>query len=680
MTRLPILVVALLTLTAGPLLAQDAEEATGDSLTVRLPEITIEAARSTETSASAPFAVSILERDATDLALTPGRSLNEVLRPLPGIWVNDRYHFALGERISVRGVGYRSNFGVRGIQVVLDGIPLTLPDGQAFLDVVDPATVRQVELIRSPASVFWGNGSGGVLFLSTEFDEAPTFRARMQGGRYGAWQGLLEGSGTAGAWRLHGYASGNGQDGYRDHSAGTRFRSGLSAARSFGDDTSLRLTAAGDVQDTENPSSLTQEQFRSDPSQARPAFQDVNAGKQSEQAQAGAFLSHDLGGATLSASTYYVYRSLDNPLTFGYITYDRNSGGARIALRRTEGRLEGGIGIDGGVQVDDRLEYAGTVDGAPDGGVTLEQQETILSGSAFSYLRFNATERLSVTGGLRVDRLRFEADDALTSGEFGGDDSGSRTFSALSPSVGLSYDAGPARVFAQYSTAFETPTASELSNRPGGGGGFNQQLDPQRIRGFEVGTRGVWADANVQFDVALFRLTVDDLITSFETESGREVYDNLGTNVHRGLESRLTWRATDFLELMGRYTVSDFVIDDAPESTIEGNRVPGIPKHRGYLQGEVNRNGWWARLSGEAVSSFYTNNANDAEAPSYVLMDLRVGNEGVDIGTSTVKPFVAVDNLLDEQYASSVVINAFGGRYYEPGPGIRYSAGVNVVF
>ena len=665
-------------------LAQSPAPSTPDTMRVQLPEVTVQATRGTETEADAPFAVTVETRSPQEIALSPNTSLDDVLRPLPGIWVNDRHHFALGERISVRGVGYRSNFGVRGIQVLYDGIPLTLPDGQAFLDVVDPAVVRQVELIRSPASVFWGNGSGGVLFLSSQpASSAPSVRARVQGGSYGQWQGLLEGSGRVGGWDLHGYTSGIRQDGYRAHSEGYRLRAGLNASRTFETGTRLRLTAAGDVQDTENPSSLTLQQFRTDPTQARPAFANVNAGKESEQGQVGAFVTHDLGAATLSGSGYYLYRSLENPLNYASITYDRHSGGGRFTLRRVEGRLEGGVGVDGGLQQDDRTEY-----GPPneDGVILrdttlLSQQETVLSGAAFGYVRANLTDRLSLTGGLRFDRLRFEADDRLT---VDGDQSGTRTFSSWSPSFGTSYDAGNARLYAQYSTAFETPTASELSNRPSGGGGFNQQVTPQRTRGFEIGARGVLPDAQLQYDVALYRLEVDDLISSYEGPTGRDVYANLAANTHDGIEASLTWQATADLELAARYTGTRFVISETDTTRtnrngdLVGNRVPGIPSKRLYLHTELDHKGFWARLSGEGVSSFYADNANTAEAPRYVLVDLRVGHRGLDVGRVTLKPFAAVDNVLDERYASSVVVNAFGGRYYEPGPARSFSLGMNV--
>jgi iron complex outermembrane receptor protein len=483
---------------------------------------------------------------------------------------------------------------------------------------------------------------------------------------------------------VHGYASGNRQEGYRAHSEGYRLRAGLNAARPLGPNTRLRLTAAGDVQDTENPSSITLQNFREDPTQAYQEFVDVNAGKESEQGQVGAFVTHDLDPVTLSGSGYYLYRSLENPLNYATITYDRHSGGGRFTLHRTEGRLEGGIGIDSGLQSDDRVEFDSTSAGVILRDTTLlSQQETVLSGAAFGYVRATLTDRLALTGGLRVDRLRFEADDRLTAD---GDQSGTRLFSSWSPSVGASYDAGPARLYAQYSTAFETPTASELSNRPSGEGGFNQQVEPQRTRGFEIGARGVLPDAQLQYDVALYRLDVDDLISSYEGPTGRDVYANLAANTHDGIEASFTWQATPNLEMAVRYTGTRFVVTEidttrsSRDANLIGNRVPGVPSKRLYLHTEIEHNSLWARLSGEGVSSIYTNNANTAEAPRYVLVDLRVGHRGLDVGGAILKPFAAVDNVLNEDYASSVVVNAFGGRYYEPGPERAFSLGLNVAW
>ena len=134
---------ALLLMLASAVAAQDL-----DTTTVPLPEVRVEAVRGTETAATAPYAVAVWQRSAAELSFAPALDLGSVLTGLPGLQIDERGHFALGERISVRGVGLRAPFGTRGVQVILDGVPLTMPDGQAVTEIVEPALVRRV--VRGP--------------------------------------------------------------------------------------------------------------------------------------------------------------------------------------------------------------------------------------------------------------------------------------------------------------------------------------------------------------------------------------------------------------------------------------------------------------------------------------------------------------------------------------------------
>jgi iron complex outermembrane receptor protein len=61
-------------------------------------------------------------------------------------------------------------------------------------------------------------------------------------------------------------------------------------------------------------------------------------------------------------------------------------------------------------------------------------------------------------------------------------------------------------------------------------------------------------------------------------------------------------------------------------------------------------------------------------------MEGRVGLDQFDAGGLLVTPFVAVSNVFDVTYNSSVVVNAFGARYFEPGPGRTFSLGMGVTF
>src|SRR5205823_8182128 len=75
-----------------------------------------------------PQAVQLVEKPAISRA-RPTWGLDEALVSVPGVYAANRYNFSLDQRISIRGFGARAQFAVRGIKVLVDGIPQTLPDG-----------------------------------------------------------------------------------------------------------------------------------------------------------------------------------------------------------------------------------------------------------------------------------------------------------------------------------------------------------------------------------------------------------------------------------------------------------------------------------------------------------------------------------------------------------------------
>ena len=137
---------------------------------ISIDSLTVTVLRGSDAINQTPYAISI--RDQVDLQLgNTGLSLEEALQGLPGVQVQNRYNYAVGERISIRGFGARAGFGVRGIKVIVDGIPATMADGQSTLDHVDIGSLGRAEVLRGPASALYGSGSGGVLSLHTA--EAP---------------------------------------------------------------------------------------------------------------------------------------------------------------------------------------------------------------------------------------------------------------------------------------------------------------------------------------------------------------------------------------------------------------------------------------------------------------------------------------------------------------------------
>ena len=94
-----------------------------------LPPVTVTVTRAEQPLSRLPLAVQSLDRMQISRA-KPTWGLDEALARVPGVFVANRYNFSQDQRISIRGFGARSAFAVRGIKILVDGIPQTLPDGR----------------------------------------------------------------------------------------------------------------------------------------------------------------------------------------------------------------------------------------------------------------------------------------------------------------------------------------------------------------------------------------------------------------------------------------------------------------------------------------------------------------------------------------------------------------------
>ncbi|MFW6348118.1 MAG: TonB-dependent receptor, partial [Cyclonatronaceae bacterium] len=538
------------------------EAAPSDTLQVELEEVRIEAARLTETPERAPFSVTSRRFDEARIQAAPSLSLTEPLRGIPGVWVNDRNNNAVGERISVRGMGWRAAFGVRGVNILLDGVPLTMPDGQAIMSLVDPAFIQEVEVVRGPVSSFWGNAGGGAILMNTaDFSSEAQGRVRFTTGSFGYYKTEAETQFISNENRFQVYASQFLQDGFRDHSRFEAYRLGGNADIRLDERSRLYLTTALLESPTSlNPGSITEEMASESPSAAFEQNVEQNARKNTRHGQFGARYRRFTGeNSELNVQTYALSRRLQNPLNFAWIQVDRLAGGLRSTFQQERDGFEWGTGLDASVMSDDRRNWIN--EGGDQGELTLDQQENVYSGAAFGRVRVPFGD-FSVSGGLRLDLLRFENHNRFDRSSQGlPDTSGERNFDAFSPMVGISYDFGNWLSYISYGTGFETPTTTELVNRPDGTGGFNPELQPERSLGLETGLRGGFPAYGLEVDLALFNNNVKDLLQQIQDRGGREYYRNIGQTRHRGLELLARWMPSPYTDLLLSYSYSNFEFD-----------------------------------------------------------------------------------------------------------------------
>jgi iron complex outermembrane receptor protein len=555
-----------------------------------------------------------------------------------------------------------------------------MADGQSVVHIIDPSFVRSTELIRGPASTFWGNASGGVLSLSTQPapNAAHTVRLKQTVGSYGLSKTDVQVTPNLGKHQMSVYSSYLTQEGFRQHSATRLLRSGFTSNLSLGADRGLRLIGAlQHMPQANSPGSLSRQSAQQNPNQARVDILNFDVGKDVTQGQLGATYYDDLGLGTLNATAYGIARDLQNPIPYSVIDLNRRAGGLRLTLEEQTPTVRWGVGVEGKLQHDDRKEF--TSEGGTPDSLLIDQLETVDNAAAFGRLVL-PLGRLKLTAGLRHDWIQFEADDRL------GADDGKQTFNTLSPSIGLSYNVETARLFANLSTGLETPTTTELSNRPDGQGGF-QDLNAENILAVEGGVAGEWIARRLSYDVALFYQDIDDVLVPFELQSdGPTYYRNQGAARHLGVETSLQWRPVDLLSVRGSYSYVDAeftagTIEGPDETTsLDGNQLPGVPTHRLGATVQLQTDPIRSSVTVQSVGTQYGDSKNTATIDGYTTVDLRLSSPGVSVADgAAITPFVALNNAFDARY-NNVVVNAFGGRYYEPAAGRHWRIGASLQF
>lgn len=666
----------------GSLSAQEPDS----SAVIPLDEIEVTVLRTPILLGEVPFAVSVLGESA----LTRGKaglSIEEALQGLPGVQVQNRYNSAVGERISIRGFGARSQFGVRGVTVLVDGIPATLPDGQSTLDHLDLGTLGRVEALRGPGSSAYGNGAGGVLRFETRRPADQPFR-----------QDFSTIFGSNGMSRLQ--ATANGVSGDREYLlSASRFNYEGFRRNPVADDGSVygearRLhlngqlrspVAAGELVvtanlanlDGDNPGSINDSLLAVGDRRAHRGniFQGTN--KLVTQGQLGARWTGAAGGGEADISAWGLFRNLDNPIPPAVIDLKRRAAGVRGALRGQAGASEQftwNLGGEYALQRDDRQNHGN--DGGERSNLRLDQLENVRTLAFFGQGDLRLGERARLVGGVRYDRLNFSVDDSFLSN---GDDSGDRLMDAISPSVGLHVAAGPSvGLFATVGTSFESPTTTELANDPSGRGGFNPELNPQRSLSVEAGARGVSGN-RFAYEFSVFTTSITDALVPIEVpDIDRTFYANAGSASHQGFEAAFTLAPGGGASLRATYSYTVAVFDDyvARGNDYGGNQIPGLAPHRAEAIASLDQPGWFAELRLTRVSAIPVNDVNTAETDPYQLLDARFELDPVPVGALDVAPVAGVTNIFDTLYTASVVVNAFGRRYNEPGPGRSFYVGL----
>ena len=667
-----------------------------------LAPIAVSVTRAERPLTGIPLAIQGVERHQISRA-RPTWGLDEALAAVPGVFVANRYNFSQDQRLSIRGFGARSAFAVRGVKILVDGIPQTLPDGQGQLTNLELGEVDRIEVLRGSASALFGNASGGVISIRTRPPavESVQEEARFVAGRFGEGEGrtwtkwqsttamrIAGGSAQVTVARLD-------YEGQRDHSAADQRVLNARLRLPIADGWSLMLsTNVGDHPRADNPGSLTLAELEANRDTVPVLNRNRNAGKDVTQIQSGAALHRTMAnGGEATVTVFGLTRDLKNPITTTYIDLDRVAYGARasvtypLPLGSLGHRLT--AGVDFQRQRDDRqnFNYLNTPgDSAIRGTVrSLDQLEHVTEFGPFLQSALELSPRTTIMAGLRYDWVKFAVRDRLITGS-NPDDTGERLMRALSGSVGMAVNPfGSLTLYGNVGTSFETPTTTELANSPSGAGGFNTGLKPQHAWTFEVGARGA-LNGRFTYSVAVFQAEVRDALIPYEIAAPRFFYRNAGSTRHQGLEVSGDLSIVPGVSLGAVWTYADYryreyaFTDTAGTHVLDGRPLAGIPDHWLHLTLRAQPaafGGAWAEVQPTYSSGYLVSDVSPTRTSSWWAMNVRAGWDGT-AGGLRLAPFIGINNAFNQRYVGSVVTNAARGRYYEPAPGRNVYLGLSI--
>jgi len=285
--------------------------------------------------------------------------------------------------------------------------------------------------------------------------------------------------------------------------------------------------------------------------------------------------------------------------------------------------------------------------------------------------------KIDIAGSIRYDQTYFGVTDNLSNLQ-NTDNSGNRTMNGLSPALGIVYRLlKNLNCFANISTSFETPTTTELANRPSGVGGFNPNLNPSYALEYEAGLRGSY-NSIFRYDLTGYIINIKDELIPFEVlpvASGQVYYRNAGSSVHRGVELSLSYFPLTSLKAHTSFSYIDAYFKNYVVNGIDysGNKVPGITPTR--MEADLTYNApinLYVSVMSQVLGKVTVNDANTATTKPYTVFDLDIGHDGISFGKNGKTKLIlsgGISNILDTHYVSSVSINATANRYYEPAPG-----------
>jgi len=627
-----------------------------------------------------------------------GVILTSVLNKVPGVFMQQGNLNT--NRITIRGIGARSQFSTNRIKAYYENIPLSNGEGDTVLEDIDLESLSTIEITKGPNSTSFGAGLGGVIHLMAKSTPENTSfgKAATTFGSFGQLKTNLSAGFSTEKSNIYLVYANLSVDGFRENSQFNRQSINLTGKHQLTEKSSLSFFGIATRLKAFIPSSLNQTDFENNPEVAANNWKAAQGYESYDKVQLGLGYKNQFSEQwSIESSVFSTLIDAYEPRPFNILDDQSETFGFRFQLNYNQTLFSFPTKICLGTEVlyEDysfalfaNLYQSQPNQGSISGSLLAENEQRRTYQNYFLQLETKLYTKLFLESGIALNHTVYkQTNEVANQTAF----SNNYAFGSIfSPRIGISYEVTPNKnIYTSVSKGFSIPSVAE-SLTPNGL--INTDLQPEIGINYEVGFKGNFWRKKLYTELNFYTTEVSNLLVARRVAEDQFIGINAGKSLHRGMEwlfqlKLIEQKAVQLQTFFsGTYTEIRFKEFLELDSDYSGNLLPAVPRTQWNFGVDLQTKiGLTTSISYGKVGQMALNDANTLFTNSYDLLDAKVIYTFKILEPLTFQCQTGVQNMLNEAFAASVLPNAVGfgsnaPRYFYPGNPINFYGGFSLVY
>lgn len=642
-------------------------------------------------------ASSVSEISVRDLNQTDGVIITSALNAIPGVTMQQGNLNT--NRISIRGVGVRSQFSTNRLKAYFDNIPLTNAEGESVIEDIDIEALGGITILKGPNNSIYGSGLGGALLLKSKSINNSFAKTSSQFGSFGLWrQNLSAGFKSETSYIILNYNHLE-SNGFRDNSNYNRDAINISGSTQITQNSKLSFVGIFTKLKAFIPSSINKTDFDNNPEIAAPNWAQAEGFESYDKAIFG--LNYEINfnkNWQLAASVFGNYKNAYEPRPFDILSDKTNAFGLRSVIKHQSELLSLPTQWTFGTELMtedftfslfENLFQSQPGNGSIEGDEFAKVNQRRNYVNAFINQETNIDNRLFLELGISLNSTTYNQENLFQNT----DNRIRERFkfkTTFTPRIGVSYKLdNHNNLFASVSNGFSVPSVAETLTPEGQ---INTDLKPERGWNYEIGVKSQLFNKNLYAEITFYSLQIENLLVARRVAEDQFVGINAGESSHKGAEISLKYNLSVankveiypyFTGSFNRFKFKDFVDGD---NNFTSNKLTGAPNYQWQTGIDLQSDfGFSFNISLLNVGEIPLNDSNTLFSDAYSITNFKATYQFTMFKNIITQLSTGVNNVFDKHYAASILPNAVGfgntlPRFFYPGATINIYGGISFVY